>query len=177
MSPFPPDVMEHDNVLVTRSKPEGSTPHEATGEPPPPDTWDTSPGSSGPRHPGDHLNVFCCSSWVSLCNFPSRDNSFKYWFLLKLLSQEMNSLNNNNKRLNRFHVPLNIFHPSPRFPSASRWRPVIPHQNEDRHQFCGRCIINGRFQLCCKGDGIGPQSIDIRNVYFTHCDEYLKLAT
>ena len=91
--------------------------------------------------------------------------------------QEMKSLNNNNRRLNRFHVPLNTFHPSPRFPSASRWRPVIPHQNEDRHQFCGRCIINGRFQLCCKGDGIGPQSIDIRNVYFTHCDEYLKLAT
>ena len=71
--------------------------------------------------------------------------------------QEMQSLNNNNRRLNRFHVPLNTFHPSPRFPSASRWRPIIPHQNGDHHQFCGRCIRYGRVQLCCEGDGIGPR--------------------
>jgi len=71
--------------------------------------------------------------------------------------QEMESLNTNNRRLNRFHVPLNSFLPSPRFPSASRWRPIIPHQNGDHHQFCGRCIRYGRVQLCCEGDGIGPR--------------------
>ena len=73
--------------------------------------------------------------------------------------QEMKKPNNNNndKILNRWKTPLNNRYRSQRFPLASNWIPLVPHQRGgryDHHEFCGRCIRNRRVQLCCEGDGM-----------------------
>ena len=49
-----------------------------------------------------------------------------------------------------YHLPLNTFPPSPCFLSALRWRSVIPHQNGDHYEFCGRYFRNRRVLLCCE---------------------------